>query len=259
MPEQIALEHNGPISTIVLDKPSRHNALTLTMIRDLARALQDADDEPSTQAILLTGAGEWFCAGIDFDSASLDAGARVHNHGWHLVYQLLEVEKPIVAMLNGPAVGLGLALALLCDSVIMSEDAYLADNSIELGFVAGDGAALVLPLLIGPHRAKEMLLSGMKVGGARAAALGLVNRSVAAKDLRTKTYELAALYAEQPQYAVRATKLVVNRYIRWMAHQVLDIGMAYQAVSRKLPDYAAATPQRARYLVGEVGPHWQVL
>ena len=90
---------------------------------------------------------------------------------------MLEIEKPIVAMVNGPAIGLGLTIALLCDSVVMADDATIGDPHVNLGLVAGDGAAVVLPLLVGPHRAKELLLTGKLITGVDAAR-GLINRSV---------------------------------------------------------------------------------
>jgi enoyl-CoA hydratase len=249
---QVVLERDGRVSTVALCHPDRNNVISAAMARELMQVLQDADAEDETYAIVLTGVGDWFCAGADYDSGIIESHRRIHKLCWHLIYRVLEIEKPIVAMVNGPAVGLGLTLALLCDSVLMSDEAYLADESVAMGLASGDGAALVLPLLIGPHRAKEMLLSGMRIDGPRAEALRLVNRSVPASALRGETYQLASMYADQPRYAARATKAVVNRYVRWMAHQVLDVGLAYQSVSQELPDYEAAARSRSTSAIGKV-------
>jgi enoyl-CoA hydratase len=153
---------------------------------------------------------------------------------------MLEVEKPVVAMVNGPAMGLGLTIALLSDLVVAAEDAVLGDPHVGLGAVAGDGVAIVLPLVIGPHRAKELLLTGRSISGAQAAAMGMINRAVLSEDLESVAYELAKELAAQPSYAVRATKMVVNRYVRWMAGQVLDVALAYEEISRGLPEYREA-------------------
>jgi enoyl-CoA hydratase len=111
---------------------------------------------------------------------------------------------------------------------------------VNLGLVAGDGAAVVLPVLIGPHRAKELLLTGKLITGTEAAAMGMINRAVPAAELSDTAYALAREYAAQPTYAARATKMAVNRYLRWMVEQTLDVSLAYEAISRELPEYPEA-------------------
>ncbi len=237
---RILVSHDEAISTITLNRPERMNALDPDMVIELMDVLGEVDLEESTRAVVLTGAGRSFTAGGDVKAFGSRPDPRVHRRGWHLVHRMLEFEKPIVAMVNGPAVGLGLTLALLCDSTVMADDATIGDPHVSLGLVAGDGGAVVLPLLIGPQRAKEMLLTGAMVTGVEAAAMGLVNRSVAGPELHAVAYELAGRYAAQPVYAARATKMAVNRYVRWMADQILDVSLAYEALSRELPEYPDA-------------------
>ena len=143
-------------------------------------------------------------------------------------------------MVNGACVGLGLTIALLCDSVVVADDAKLGDTHVDLGLVAGDGAAVVLPILVGPHRAKELLLAGRLVTGTEAVAMGIGNYAVPTAELHDVTYRLAHEFAAQPVYAARATKMVLNRYVRAMADQILDTSLAYEAISRTLPEYPEA-------------------
>jgi enoyl-CoA hydratase len=236
----ILVEHVDTISTITFNRPAQLNALDPDMVEEFQSIVRRVDLEPSTRAIVLTGAGRAFTAGGDVRSFGSRHDPRVNRRGWHLVHRMLEIEKPIVAMVNGPAIGLGLTIALLCDSVVMADDATIGDPHVNLGLVAGDGAAVILPLLIGPHRAKELLLTGKRITGVEAAAMGMISRSVPADELASAAYGLAREYAAQPTYAARATKMAVNRYLRWMVEQTLDVSLAYEAISRELPEYPAA-------------------
>jgi enoyl-CoA hydratase len=236
----ILVEHVESISTITFNRPAQLNALDPEMVEEFQTILRGVDLEPSTGAIVLTGAGRAFTAGGDVRSFGAKHDPRVNRRGWHLVHRMLEVEKPMVAMVNGPAVGLGLTIALLCDSVVMADDATIGDPHVNLGLVAGDGAAVLLPILVGPHRAKELLLTGKNISASDAVAMGMVNRVVPAADLAASAYDLAREYAAQPSYAARATKMAVNRYLRWMVEQTLDVSLAYEAISRELPEYPEA-------------------
>jgi len=236
----ILVDHQGTITTITFNRPDALNALEPAMVVELLEILREVDDEPTTRAVVLTGAGRAFCAGGDIKAFGTSPDPRVHRRAWHLMYAMLDFEKPIVAMVNGPALGLGLTVALLCDAMVMAEDARLGDPHVDLGLVAGDGVAVVLPLLVGPHRAKELLLSGRLITGAEALDMGIGNAVVPGDELADTAYRLAQTFADQPTYAARATKLVVNRYVRWMANEILDTALAYEAISRTLPEYPEA-------------------
>jgi enoyl-CoA hydratase len=240
MSDKILVDHREDVTTITLNRPEQLNALDGNMVEELQTVLSEADAEPSTGAIVITGAGRAFTAGGDVRSFGTKPDPRVNRRGWHLVHRMLEIEKPTVAMVNGPAIGLGMTIALLCDCVVMAADATIGDPHVNLGLVAGDGVALVLPLLVGPHRAKELLLTGQRITGSEAAAMGMVNRAVPADRLADSAYGLARQMAGQPSYAVRATKMVVNRYVRWMANEILDVSLAFEAISRQLPEHPAA-------------------
>jgi len=239
----VTLYTEDVLSIITLNRPERLNSFDGEMVVALDEALIEADADPTTDAIVVTGAGRAFSAGGDIRSFGQNPDRRVNRRGWHLVHSMLRVEKPSVAMVNGAAVGLGLTVALLCDLTIAADDAKLGDTHVNLGLVAGDGAALTLPLLLGPQRAKELLLTGRLVTGAEAAEMGMVLRSVPGDALCDEAYALARELAGQPSYAVRATKMVVNRYVRWMSHQVLDVALAYEEISKSKPEHAEAVAQ----------------
>lgn len=237
---RILVEHADSITTITFNRPDDLNALDPAMVLEFMQILDDVDAEPSTSAVVVTGAGRAFTAGGDVKAFGSHDDPRVHRRGWHLVYRMLEFEKPMVAMVNGAAVGLGLTIALLCDAIVLADDAKLGDSHVGLGLVAGDGVAVVLPLLVGPHRAKELLITGRLVTGREAYEMGIGNAAVPREDLHRAAYDLAAAFAAQPTYAARATKMVLNRYVRAMAESVLDTSLAYEAISRTLPEYPEA-------------------
>jgi enoyl-CoA hydratase len=251
----ILVRHEGDISTITFNRPERLNALDPATLLEFLEVIRDEDHDATTKAIVLTGEGPAFSVGADPAPIDSSLDHRVNRSGWHLVYRMLEVEKPIVAMVNGQAIGLGLTIALLSDLIIAAEDAVLGDQNVEHGSAAGDGVAIVLPLLIGPHRAKEFLLTGHTVTGMQAAELGIVNQAVPAQGLELASYAIAKELAGQPTYALRATKMVVNRYVRWMADQVLDVALAYEEISRGLPEYQETVERGRTRLQSELTVH----
>jgi len=236
----IVVEHGGGVSTVTLNRPEKLNSMDPGMVIELMEVMARVDLEPSTNVIVLTGAGRGFCGGADVASFGSAPDHRVHRRGWHLVHSMLQIEKPIIAKVNGAAAGLGLVIALLSDCVIATDDAKLGDPHVKLGLVAGDGLAVILPLVIGPHRAKELLLSSKYVSGREAADMGMINRAVPPHELDAAVDAMAGELAAQPVYALRATKAVVNRHVRAMANEVLDVSLAYEEISRGLPEYPEA-------------------
>jgi enoyl-CoA hydratase len=157
-----------------------------------------------------------------------------------LVEGLLAIEKPVIAMVNGPAVGLGATIALLCDVIVAAEDAKIGDTHVNVGLVAGDGGVVIWPLLVGVARAKEYLMTGTLLSGAEAAAIGLVNHAVPTADLRRTTMALARQLGDQMPYAVRATKVAVNRLLRRQVLEVMDAGLAWEDLSMPMADHREA-------------------
>ena len=233
---------------MTLNRPDILNAIGAEMTEHLIEQMQIADGEPSTGCIVLTGAGRAFCSGGDVNNMGAGpAVERVLHRDWHLLEALLETEKPIIAMVNGPAVGLGATLAMSCDLTYMAEEARIGDTHVNLGVLAGDGAIIPMLLNAGPARTKDFVLRGKLISGKEAAQSGIVTRALPAGDLASTTYEIAREIASHPAYAVRATKILLNRHHRWAASELLEASLAFEFHSMQIPDYSEAVERfRAR-------------
>jgi enoyl-CoA hydratase len=221
------------------------NALDLAAHDLLVETLQRVDRDPHSRAVLVTGSGRAFCAGGDLKAAQDRGGAYlgdlvgrpwVHSHGREIIHAVLSMDKPTVAMVNGAAAGLGANLALLMDAAVVDEDAIIGDTHVRAGLVAGDGAAVIWPLLVGPNRAKEFLMTSRMLNGRDAARIGLVNAAVPKDELRERAFALAHQFAGQAPYAAMATKAIINQYLWMMANLTLDIGLAWEHLSQQMPD-----------------------
>ena len=149
---------------------------------------------------------------------------------------MLGLSKPVIAAVNGPAVGLGCTVTQLCDVVLAVPSAFFADPHVAVGLVAGDGGALLWPLAMGPLRAKELLFTGDRVPAADAVALGLATRVVPSADLLAAAHALADRLAALPQVALRGTKASVNRAVAAVAAEVMAFSTAAEARSAASPD-----------------------
>ncbi|MDI2098700.1 enoyl-CoA hydratase/isomerase family protein [Ruicaihuangia caeni] len=238
------------IAVVTLNRPDRLNAVSPEMHHELQELFDAIDADIDTNVVVLTGAGRGFCSGGDTKTmagrhAKKDEPLRVYSRGRHLISGMLSVEKPLIAMVNGPAAGLGATIALFCDVVFMSDAATIGDRHVNVGLVAGDGGAVAWPLLVGPLRAKELLMTGRMLSAAEAVELGLVNRQIAADALESETLSLAREIAAQPPYAVRATKAAINRYVSAVNSQVLDASLAWERISMRTEDHQEALRARA--------------
>ncbi|HTU30816.1 MAG TPA: enoyl-CoA hydratase/isomerase family protein [Solirubrobacteraceae bacterium] len=236
------------ITTITFNRPDRLNALDETARTEFLAVLRAVDEDVATRVVILTGAGRAFCAGGDIKAMSSEHSASrlahearpVYSTGRHIIQAILAIEKPIIAKVNGPAMGLGATLALFCDLVLMGEDASIADTHVKVGLTAGDGGAVIWPLLIGPMRAKELLLTGRAVKGVEAAEIGLVNSAHPADELDAAVLALAETLRDLPAYAVRSTKASVNRMVGQAAHNTLDASLSWEHLSMSDYEHHAA-------------------
>src|SRR5215510_12844401 len=181
---------------VVMNRPDRLNATDGEMHSDLTEIWRVIDADPSVSAVLLTGAGKAFSAGGD------------------LVYNLINCSKPVVAAINGAAVGAGLALAILADISIAAASARLIDGHTKLGVAAGDHAAIIWPLLCGMAKAKYHLLLCEPVTGEEAERIGLVSLAVPADELQARAMDVAVRLAEGAPNAIRSTKYALNNWLR---------------------------------------------
>jgi enoyl-CoA hydratase/carnithine racemase len=209
----------APVRAITLDRPATANAIDDELHRALLDALVDAAGDAAVRAIVLTGAGRAFSAGGDLDmiramGSDTDLRRRVLDQGRRLFELLTTIDVPVIAAVNGPAVGAGCTLALLCDIVLMAEDAHLADPHVAVGLVPGDGGAVVWPILAGLAAARPYLLTGDPVSAHEAHRLGLVHRVLPPEQLHEAAGELAKRIAALPAFAVRQTKRCLNLQFR---------------------------------------------
>ncbi|MCI0849534.1 MAG: enoyl-CoA hydratase/isomerase family protein [Chloroflexi bacterium] len=245
--QAITVQNDGKVATVTLNRPERLNAISHEMHDELEGFFGSVNNDAEINAIILTGAGRAFCAGGDMSDAGgpkqEDAPPVPVTFGRSprkLILNMLEVEAPIIAAVNGVAVGLGATLALLADVIIASENARLADTHVKMGLVAGDGGAVIWPLLVGVHRAKEYLLTGDFISATEAERIGLINHVVPPEELMAKAQDIAGRLAAGPMWAMRWTKASINKVIRERMNLILDTSLAYEALSSATDDHREA-------------------
>jgi enoyl-CoA hydratase len=243
--EALRLERRGAVLEVTIDHPrSEINAVDGLLHDELARLFRALRAEREARAVLITGSKRAFCAGGDFawfpELRGLEKLDPLRRDARQLVWDLLDVELPIVAALNGPAVGLGASLALLCDVIVAADTASIADPHVRVGLVAGDGGVAIWPLVLGPARAKELLLTGDRVDARTAERWGLVNRVVPVAELLGSARELADRLAAGAPLAVRYTKMAINKWIRGVAETAFDYSTALEIVTFQSDDHREA-------------------
>jgi enoyl-CoA hydratase len=245
--EHLDLERLGHVLVVTLNRPDKLNAINEVMHDELLDVMRTVDDDAQTSVMVLTGAGRGFCAGGDVtrmpgadEEVAASRREALFLTSRPLIDAQLAIEKPTIAMVNGAASGLGATLALFCDLVIAAESAHFSDSHVNVGLVAGDGGAVIWPLLVGIARAKEFLFTGDRMQAPDAERLGLVNHVVEADELRAFTLDLAQRIAEQPSFAVRATKVSINRHLRRAVEDSMDLSGAWQLQSLQSEEHKAA-------------------
>lgn len=207
---------NG-VSWITLNRPEAMNAVTRDQRERIVALLAEASADPGIRAVVVTATGRGFCAGADLRGAPAareqvagDVARMIRLGAQRFVGAVLDCEKPVIAAVNGTAAGLGAHLAFACDLVLASESARFIEVFVRRGLVPDGGGAYLLPRLIGPQRAKELMFFGDAVTAAEAKELGLVNRVVPAEDLENTAREWAERLAQGPTRALALTKQLVN-------------------------------------------------
>jgi enoyl-CoA hydratase len=253
---QLVLARDERLLTITLNRPDLLNAFGQVMHRELIDAFRYAAADPASDVVVLTGAGRAFSAGGDiewmakvvdnpelFDAEAADAK--------QLVLALLDIDKPVIAKVNGHAVGLGATLALLCDVIFAADTARIGDPHVAVGLVAGDGGAVIWPQLIGFARAKEYLLTGDLLTASEAARIGLVNHAVAAAELDATVRAFCGRLAGGATQAIRGTKVTINLELRRIAQTALDVGLSLESQSVRSAEHRAAV---AAFLARKAAP-----
>lgn len=242
--ETLLLTRAGRRLTIMMNRPEVLNAFGGPMHAEIIDALAFARDDTGSDVVVITGAGRAFSAGggiegmrrvID-DPALFDKEA---GEAKALIFTLLEIEKPVVARINGPAIGLGATIALFCDVTFAGESAKISDPHVAIGLVAGDGGAIIWPALVGLNRAKEFLLTGDPLTAAQAGEIGLVNHVVADDALDAAVDGFCDKLLRGAQPAIRWTKTVMNLELKRLAHSLMDPGIAYESLSVRTDEHKA--------------------
>ena len=231
----------GRVATVTIDRPEVKNAVDYRVHRGLEHLLLDLGHDREVGAIVLTGAGDSFCAGGDLknffppDPTVLET-TRNRNLNWALA----QCEAPIVAAVNGHALGLGASIALSCDIVFMADSAKIGDTHVKVGLTAGDGGQVIWPLLIGLHKAKEYLMTGKLLSGEEAERIGLVNYCVPRAELLPRATAFAKELADGAQVAIRFTKMAMNKLVYQNLNLMLDFGLVSEQVCSGTEDVKEA-------------------
>jgi enoyl-CoA hydratase/carnithine racemase len=245
LPEILQVEADGPVRIITLNNPDMMNA----MVDPLHEALTDVwvhlSRDQEARAVVVTGAGRAFSAGgnipgflkniedLEYRRASMRTARLLVDHvlGCHL---------PVIAAVNGPAVGLGCSLAVACDLVLIADNAFMADTHVNIGLVAGDGGVVTWPFMMSLLKAKEYLFTGERIYAETAVELGLANRVVPADSLLAEATALAHRLAAQPPQALQETKRALNLHLQHAALRVLPYALSAESESFSTPEVHAA-------------------
>lgn len=254
--ETILLNRQGRRLTITLNRPEVLNAFGGPMHGEIIEAFTFAATDPGSDVVVITGAGRAFSAGGDlaemqevienpdlFDAEAVNAK--------RLIFSLLDIEKPVIARIPGPAVGLGATIALFCDVTFASDRAKIGDPHVAIGLVAGDGGAVIWPQLVGFHRAKEFLLTGEILTAHKAAEIGLINHVVPEAELDAAVDAFCAKLLSGATKAIRWTKVTMNIELKRIAHALLDPGIAYEAMSVRTDDHRRLVEDLRRKIDGK--------
>ena len=241
---------DGAVLTLTLDRPDARNAYSEAMVDSLVRALDDADRDDEVRCVILTGAGPAFSAGGDlkrmlqhegmFAGGPVDLRRRYIDGIQRIPRRLALLEKPIIAAINGPAIGAGLDLACMCDLRLAARGAQLGSTFVKVGLVPGDGGAYFLARTIGFPRALELMLTARLVDTDEAERIGLVHRVVEPAELLPAARALALQIAANAPLAVRLTKRAAYRSHEADLEQALELAATYQGVVQNTADHREA-------------------
>jgi enoyl-CoA hydratase/carnithine racemase len=250
MADFLIFEQAGPVVTLTMNQPEKRNPLTgNTAVEELLGAIDRIDADPGVRCVILTANGPSFSAGGDIAAMKRQATPEVGEMEIRQEYRrgiqrlplaLFNLEVPVIAAINGHAIGAGLDLACMCDIRIASEKAVFAESFVKLGIIPGDGGAWLLPRTVGLSRAAELAFTGDTIDAQQALAWNLVSRVVPHEQLLPSARELAARIVANPSHALRLTKRLMREALHSRLDTVLELSAVFQAVSHKTDDHREA-------------------
>ena len=256
---RLKLARDGAVATVTLSNPEHRNAVDGVMHEEIVDVFRRLHSDGSVRVVVVTGdpEGRTFSAGGYHPWVADKAGTgegfeEILRVGIDLVRSIISIRQPIIGMINGPAVGLGATIALLSDISYIDEATFISDPHVGVGVVAGDGGAAMWPLLIGPSRAKEFLMTGDRIDGARAAEMGLINHAVPARELEASVTAMAERLATGPRLAIEFTKASVNLLVRQTIESVLTASIALEGLTFHTRDHREAV----RAFAAKEAPHY---
>ncbi len=251
MGDFLKTERDGPVLTVTMDRPADRNAITdPEQSAEFVALAEDIARDRSVRAMVLTGAGRSFCAGGNVKSmhekTGLFAGSPFDQRTHYrttvqtIAKALWELEVPVVAAINGHAIGLGLDITLMCDVRVMAEDALVAESYVKLGIIPGGGGAWLLPRVVGLSNASRMTLTGETIDAATSLRYGLATEVVPAAEVLPRAQGIARAIAANPGHATRMAKRLMREGMDQKLPTHLEMAAAYQALSHHTGDHAEA-------------------
>jgi enoyl-CoA hydratase/carnithine racemase len=241
LPDVIQVKADGPVRIVTISRPKQLNAVNEQLHNALAHLFPQLSADREARVAVITGEGRAFSAGGDFgllDRMAKDRGVRrdILAEGREIVLNMVRCRVPVIAAVNGPAVGLGCSLLALADVVYIAESAYLSDPHVPVGLVAADGGPVTWPLHTSLLLAKEYAFTGERITAARAAEIGLANRVLPDDEVLPAALATAHKIAALPQQAVEATKRVLNLHLEQAVLTTIDFALAAENESFDTPE-----------------------
>jgi 2-(1,2-epoxy-1,2-dihydrophenyl)acetyl-CoA isomerase len=237
---EVEISRDGAVLTITLNRPDVLNAFTAELHRQLVGAFKEARD-PEVRAVVVTGAGRGFCVGQDlneFGEAARDIAGRLREHYHPTIRAVRELEKPVLAAVNGPAAGAGLSFACACDLRLAAESATFVPAFINIGLVPDMGGTFFVRRLLGSSRAFEWMTSGRRLGAAEALEWGLVSEVVPDEELAARAAERAAELAAMPTRGIALSKRLFDHAEHTTLDEQLELEAQLQAVATRTDDFS---------------------
>ena len=239
---ELLIEARGAVRVVTLNRPDALNATNEALHSALIQVWRHLAQDEGARAVVLTGAGRAFSAGGDFEHFvelwdDRDRRRKEIDGARRLLTEMIDFPLPVVAAVNGAAVGLGCNLAVCSDIVLIAESAFISDPHVGVGLTAADGGAPTWPLLMGMLRAKEYLLTSARIPAHEAVAIGLANRVVPDADLLDEALAVAERLAAQPPQAVQSTKRALNMHVKRAVAGVLEYALGEEFASFDTPEH----------------------